>query len=173
MLDGKRICIFIEDGFEDLQVIEPLRAMKDLGAKVLLVNHGLQPAYKGKRGDTIVKADMSVDEVEADDFDAIIIPGGAVADRMCLNERVIDLLKKANEAGKVIAAISEGSQLLVSADMVRGRRLTSLPSMASGLRDAGANWINEPVVTDGNLITACRPADVPRFNRAVMEALTD
>src|SRR4030042_1501786 len=143
MLDGKRICILIEDGFEDLQVIEPLRAMRDVGAKVLLVNHGLQPACKGKRGDTIVKADMSVDEVDANDFDAIIIPGGAVADKMRLSERVIDLLKQANDVGKVIAAISEGSQLLVSADMVRGRRLSSLPSMASDLRDAGADWINE------------------------------
>jgi protease I len=173
MIDGKCICILIEEGFEDIEVVEPLRVLKDFGAKVLLINLVSGPTYRGKRGNAMVKIDFCADEVKAGDFDAIIIPGGTVADKMHLNNKIINLLKEANDAGKVIAAISEGPQLLIWADIAQGRCLTSLPSISADLKNAGADWVDEPVVKDGNLITARRPADVPRFNRAIIDMLSE
>lgn len=173
MIDGKCICILIEEGFEDIEVVEPLRVLKEFGAKVLLINLVSRPTCKGTRGNAMVKIDFCADEVKASDFDAIIIPGGTVDDKMRLNNNIIDLLKEANNAGKVLAAISEGSQLLIWADIAQDRRLTSLPSISADLKNAGADWVDKPVVKDGNLITARRPADVPRFNRAIIDMLSD
>ncbi len=172
MLDGKRIAVLAEEGFEDSELVEPVRAMKDAEARVVIVGSGSKETYRGKRGGATVKVDATADKVEARDFDAIIIPGGYAPDRMRLHQPMIDLVKRAFDLGKVIAAICHGPQLLISADVVRGRRVTSWPSVAVDLRNAGAKWVDEAVVQDGNLITARRPADLPRFNKAIMGALT-
>jgi protease I len=172
MLDGKRIAILAEEGFEDSELIEPLRAMKEAGARVVVVGSGSQESYRGKRGKATIKVDVTADKVKAEDFDAIIVPGGYAPDRMCLHQPMIDLVRKAHDLGKVIAAICHGPQLLISAEIIRGRRVTSWPSVAVDLRNAGANWVDEPLVQDGNLITSRKPADLPRFNKAIIEALT-
>ena len=173
MLDGKRIAILAEQDFEDSELIEPMRALKNAGAKVLIVGSGSQETYKGKRGSATVRVDAIADNVKAEDFDAIIVPGGYAPDKMRLHQPVIDLVRKAHDAGKVIAAICHGPQLLISADIVRRRRLTSWPSIAIDLKNAGANWVDAPVVQDRNLITSRKPADLPRFNKAIIEALRD
>lgn len=172
MLDGKRIAILAEDGFEDSELIEPLRAMKDAGARVVIVGSGSKENYQGKRGSATVKVDIAADKVSAKDFDAIIIPGGYAPDRMRLHQPMVDLAKEAFNSGKVVGAICHGPQLLISADILRGCRVTSWPSVAVDLRNAGAEWVDEPVVQDGNLITARKPADLPRFNRAIIDSLT-
>jgi len=172
MLDGKRIAILAEEGFEDSEVIEPMRAMKDAGARVVVVGSGSQESYRGKRGKATIKADVTADKVSAEDFDAIIVPGGYASDRMRLYQSMVDLIRKAHDLGKVVAAICHGPQLLISADIVRGRRVTSWPSVAVDLKNAGAEWIDEPLVQDGNLITSRKPADLPRFNKAIIEAMT-
>jgi deglycase len=171
MLAGKRIAILIEDGFEDSELVEPLRAMQNVGARVIVVGSGSHETYHGKRGKAKIKADINADKVNGQDFDAIIIPGGYAPDRMRLHQPMIDLVKKAFNSGKVVAAICHGPQLLISADIVKGRRITSWPSVAIDLKNAGANWVDEPVVQDGNLITARKPADLPRFNKVVIDAL--
>ena len=171
MLSGKRIAILVEEGFEDSELVEPLRAMQNAGARVLLVGSGSHETYYGKRGKAKIKADIIADKVNGQDFDAIIIPGGYAPDRMRLHQPMIDLVKKAFNSGKVVAAICHGPQLLISADIVKGRRITSWPSVAVDLKNAGANWVDEPVVQDGNLITARKPADIPRFNKVVIDAL--
>ena len=171
MLAGKRIAILAEEGFEDAELIEPLRAMKDAGARVVIVGSGSQKSYKGKRGATVT-VDTTAEKVNAQDFDAIIVPGGYAPDRMRLHQSMIDLVRKAYDAGKVIAGVCHGPQLLISADIVRGRRVTSWPSVAIDLKNAGSIWVDEPVVQDGNLITSRKPADLPRFNKAIIEALT-
>jgi len=171
MLEGKRIIILAEEGFEDVELIEPLRAMKNEGAKVTIVGSGLKETYRGKKVTATVRADASAEMIKVEDFDAVIVPGGYAPDKMRLHQSMIDLVRKANEANKVIAAICHGPQLLISADIVRGRRLTSWPSIAVDLKNAGAEWIDLPVVRDGNIITSRRPADVPRFNKAIIEAL--
>jgi protease I len=173
MLDGKRIAILAEEDFEDSELIEPLRSMKKVGAKVVIVGSGSRESYQGKRGNTTVPVDTTADKVKAEDFDAIIVPGGYAPDKMRLHQSMVELVRKAHDLGKVVAAICHGPQLLISADIVRGRRVTSWPSVAIDLRNAGADWVDASVVQDGNLITSRKPADLPRFNKAIIEALRD
>jgi protease I len=170
-LKGKIVAILAEQDFEDSELTEPLKAMKEAGAQVFVVGSGSQTSYKGKRGKASIKVDIDADKVRAEDFDAIIIPGGYAPDKMRLHQPMIDLVKRAHDLGKVIAAICHGPQLLISADVVRGRRVTSWPSVAIDLKNAGANWVDEPVVRDGNIITSRKPSDLPVFNRAVIQAL--
>jgi protease I len=170
-LKGKRVAILAEQDFEDVELTEPLKAMKDAGAQIFIVGSGSQASYQGKRGKATIKVDIDADKVRADDFDAIIIPGGYAPDKMRLHQPMIDLVKKAHDLGKVIAAVCHGPQLLISADIVRGRRLTSWPSVAIDLKNAGAIWVDEPLVKDGNIITSRRPADLPVFNNAIIHAL--
>ena len=172
MLEGKRIAILAEEDFEDSELIEPLKSMKNAGAKVVIVGSGSKESYQGKRGNTTVRVDATADKVKAEDFDAIIVPGGYAPDKMRLHQPMVGLVKKAHDLGKVVAAVCHGPQLLISDDIVRGRRVTSWPSVAIDLRNAGAEWVDEPVVRDGNLITSRKPADLPRFDKAIIEALT-
>jgi protease I len=173
MLDGKRIAILVEEDFEDSELIEPMRAMKNASAKVLIVGSGSKETYRGKRGSVTVIVDATADKVKAEDFDAIIVPGGYAADRMRLHQSMVELVRKAYELGKVVAAICHGPQLLISAEIVRGHRVTSWPSLVVDLRNAGADWVDAPVAQDGNIITSRKPADLPRFNKAIIEALRD
>lgn len=171
MLEGKRIAILAEEDFEDSELMQPLRAMKDAGASVLIVGSGSKKSYRGKRGSAEVAVDSTADNVDAGQFDAIIIPGGYAPDKMRLHRPMIDLVRKAHAAGKIIAAICHGPQLLISAEIVKGRRVTSWPSVAVDLRNAGAIWVDQAVVRDGNIITSRKPADLPQFNEAIIEAV--
>jgi len=172
VLERKRIAILAEDDFEDSELTEPLKAMKNADARVVIVGSGSKETYQGKRGRARVKVDITADQARAEDFDAIIIPGGYAPDKMRLHQPMVDLVRKAHDLGKIIAAICHGPQLLISADVVRGRRVTSWPSVAIDLKNAGAEWVDEPVVQDGNLITSRKPADLPRFNKAITDALS-
>jgi protease I len=171
MLAGKRVAILAEEDFEDSELVEPLRAMRDAGAKVVIVGSGTKQIYKGKRGSATIRVDVTADKVKAEDFDAIIVPGGYAPDKMRLHQSMIHLVREAHDLGEVIAAVCHGPQLLISAGIVRGRRVTSWPSVTVDLQNAGANWVDEPVVQDGNLITSRKPGDLPRFNKAIIEAL--
>ena len=171
MLAGKRVAILVEEYFEDSELIEPLRAMKDAGARVVIVGSGSKKNYKGKRGSAEVEVDTTANKVEASQFDAIIIPGGYAPDKMRLHQSMVDLVRKAHDEGKIIGAVCHGPQLLISAGIVKGRRMTSWPSVAVNLRNAGAIWVNEPTVRDGNIITARKPVDLPKFNKAIIGAL--
>lgn len=171
MLTGKRIAILAEEDFEDSELIEPLRAMKDAGARVVIVGSGSKQSYRGKRGSASITVDTTADKVKAEDFDAVIIPGGYAPDKMRMHQPMVDLVRKAHEAGRIVAAVCHGPQLLISADIVKGRRVTSWPSVSIDLKNAGATWVDEPVVKDGNIITSRKPADLPKFNKAIIEAL--
>ncbi|HUT68854.1 MAG TPA: type 1 glutamine amidotransferase domain-containing protein [Dehalococcoidales bacterium] len=173
MLDGKKIAILAEDDFEDSELIEPLRSMKNAGARVVVVGSGSRDTYRGKRGNATIRVDTDADKVNAEDFDAVIVPGGGAPDKMRLHPSMVELVKKAHEHGKVIAAICHGPQLLISAGIVRGRRMTSWPSVAVDLQNAGAEWVDAPVVLDGNIITSRKPADLPRFNKMIIQVLQD
>jgi protease I len=173
MLDGKRIAILAEDDFEDSELIVPMWGMKNAGAEVLVVGSGSREIYEGKRGSVSIRADTTADKVRAEDFDAIIIPGGRAAAKMRQHPAMVDLVKRADEMGKLIAAVCHGPQLLVAAGIVKGRRLTSWPTVAKELKAASAEWVNQAVVESGNLITSRKPADLPKFNQAIIEALRD
>lgn len=171
MLDGQRVAILIEDGFEDSELTVPLKSMKGAGARVIVIGIELAKSYRSKSGKETITAEVAADSVKVEDLDAIIIPGGYAPDRMRLHQSMIDLVRKAYAAGKVIAAICHGPQLLISADVVKGHRLTSWPSIAVDIRNAGAEWIDESVVQDGNIITSRKPADIPMFNKAIIDAV--
>ena len=171
MLDGKRIAILVEDGFEDSELTVSLKSMKSVNVRVIIVGTDSVRSYRSKSGNRTITAEITADNVKAENLDAIIIPGGHAPDRMRLHKSMIDLVREAYFAGKVIAAICHGPQLLISADIVRGRRLTSWPSIAVDLRNAGADWVDEPVVQDGNIITSRKTADMPMFDKAIIDAV--
>jgi len=173
MIAGKRIAILAEQDFEDVELTEPLRELKAAGAAVTVVGSGTRKTYTGKRGAAEIRVDADADRVKADDFDAVVIPGGYAPDKMRLHPSMVDLVKRMHDSGKLVAAICHGPQLLISADLVRGRKVTSWPSVAVDLRNAGALWVDEPVVQDGNLITSRQPADLPEFDAAIIEALQE
>jgi protease I len=171
MLEGKRIAMLVEKDFEDAELIEPMRALHESGARVIIVGSRPGESYKGKKGTAEVTAETTADEVNVEDFDAVVVPGGYAPDKMRMHQSMIDLVRKAYEQGKVIAAICHGPQLLISADIIRGYRVTSWPSIEVDLRNAGAEWLNAPVVKDRNLITSRKPADLPRFNKTIIQTL--
>ena len=171
MPDGKRIAILVEEGFEDSELIESMKAMKNTDVRVLIVGSGSAETYTGKSGRVTVTVDTTAEKVNAETIDGIIVPGGYAPDRMRLHQPMVDLVKKAHDLDKIIAAICHGPQLLISAEILRGRRTTSWPSIAVDIRNAGAEWIDAPVVQDGNIITSRKPADLPRFNKAIIQAM--
>ncbi len=171
MLRGKKVAILIEQDFEDAEVTKPLKAMRDAGATVTVIGSGSQRSYWGKRRSINIPARTSAEMVKAEDFAAVIIPGGYAPDKMRMHQPMIDLVARAHELGKVVAAVCHGPQLLISAEIVKGKRLTSWPSIAIDLKNAGAQWVDEPVVRDGNLITSRKPADLPMFSEAIIKAL--
>jgi len=171
MLDGKRIAILVEEGFGDLELFESQRAMKAAEARVVLICADHTQIYQSKSGKRTITAEMTADKVRAEDFDAIIIPGGYAPDKMRFYPAAIDLVKKFHDLGRVVAAICHGPKLLILADIVRGRCLTSCLSIAIDLKNAGADWVDEPVVQDGNIITSRKAADLPVFDWTIIEAV--
>ena len=171
MLEGYRVGILVEQGFEDSELAETVRALSDSGAVVVIIGSGSSLSYRGLRGKLRVRADSAAEDVRVDQLDALVIPGGYAPDKMRLHQSMVDLVRRAHDAGKIVAAICHGPQLLISAEIVKGKRVTSWPSIAIDLANAGAAWIDEPVVQDRNVITAGIPADLPKFNKAVIEAL--
>lgn len=168
---GKRVAILVEDDFEDRELAGPLDALRAAGVQIVLVGPAAGAPYRGKRGDLTICADTSAGEIRMRDLDALIIPGGYAPDRMRLRHAMVDLVREAMAAGKLVAAICHGPQLLISADALRGRTLTCWPSIAIDVKNAGGLYVDRPVVEDGNLITSRKPDDVPQFSRAILRAL--
>ena len=171
MFNGKRVAIIVDNGFEDIELTEPEKAMNEANNRTVIIGSHEADKYTGKRGKASVVADISIDNADPDDYDALIIPGGYAPDRMRLNPRFAELVKKMYQRNKVIAAICHGPQLLISAGIVNGKRVTSWPSIKIDLINAGASWLNKKVVQDGNIITARRPSDLPYFNEAILKSL--
>ena len=128
--------------------------------------------YRGKRGEAVVKADIGAGAARIKDFDAVVIPGGHAPDKMRMRHAMVDLARDAMEAGKPVAAICHGPQVLISANVLRGRTLTCWPSIAIDVKNAGGLYVDRPVVEDGNLITSRKPDDVPVFGEAIIRALS-
>ena len=170
-LVGKRVAMLVEDEFEDRELTGPLEALRAAGATVLLVGPTAGAEYKGKRGLAVVKSDMAAGAARVQDFDAVVIPGGHAPDKMRMRHAMVDLARDAMEAGKPVAAICHGPQVLISANTLRGRTLTCWPSIAVDVKNAGGLYVDKPVVEDGNLITSRKPDDVPMFSDAIIKAL--
>ena len=171
-LSGKRVAILVEDEFEDRELTGPLDALTSVGATVTIVGPAAGAEYHGKRGEAVVKADLAAGAARIKDFDALVIPGGYAPDRMRMRHAMVDLVRDAVEAGKTVAAICHGPQLLISANALRGRTLTCWPSIAIDVKNAGGLYVDKPVVEDGPIITSRKPDDVPLFCEAIVRALT-
>jgi protease I len=170
-LAGKRVAILVEDEFEDRELTGPLDALRAAGAAVTIVGPTRGASFRGKRGDATVTSDMAAGEARMRDFDALVIPGGHAPDKMRLRHAMVDLARDAMEAGKPVAAICHGPQLLISANALRGRTLTCWPSIAIDVKNAGGLYVDKPVVEDGNLITSRKPDDVRVFSDAIVRAV--
>jgi protease I len=168
---NKKMVILIEKDFEDVEVSEPVREFRNAGIQITFAGTESGKIYTGKKNLVNIRADTTPDQIHAKDYDLIFIPGGYAPDKMRLNQSMVNLVKKFHDAGKIIAAICHGPQLLISADLVRGIKMTSWPSVAIDLRNAGADYIDESVVVDGQYITSRKPEDVSYFTKAVIKEL--
>jgi protease I len=168
---AKRVAMLVEDEFEDRELTGPLETLRAAGVIVTIVGPAAGAEYRGKRGEALVKSDMAAGAAKIKDFDALIIPGGHAPDKMRMRHAMVDLARDAMEAGKPVAAICHGPQVLISANALRGRTLTCWPSIAIDVKNAGGLYVDKPVVEDGNLITSRKPDDVPVFTEALIRAL--
>lgn len=169
-LKGKKIAMFVEDIYEDLEFWYPYYRMKEEGAKVTIIG-SKKDAYTGKNGIT-VKANALIEEVKTDDYAALIIPGGYAPDHMRRTPAMVAFVKQMHLEGKVIAAICHAGWLLTSAGIVEGRKMTSFFSIKDDMVNAGAEWVDEEVVRTDNLITSRQPGDLPAFCRTIIGALS-
>lgn len=175
-LPDSRVLIVATDGFEEWELFGPRQILQERGAEVVLASPKRDPIQATVHDDPgkTIKPDLTVDEALADDFDALILPGGVRnPDHLRTNLRVIQLIKDFAAQGKPIGAICHGPWLLVEADLLRGRTATSWPSIRTDLRNAGANVVDEAAVTDGNIVTSRNPQDVQEFTDAVIDLIED
>ena len=151
------------NGFEDSELMEPRRRLIEAGAKLTLASLDTDE-IEGDKGEARIKPDLAIDQVDAGDYDALLLPGGTKnPDHLRTNAKVVATVREFAEAGKPVAAICHGPWLLVEADVVRGRRVTSWPSIRTDLRNAGAEVVDEEAVTDANIVTSRKPEDIPAF----------
>ena len=171
-LSGKEIIIFAENLYEELELWYPYYRMIEEGANVKIVGTNADPhyKYKGKNGYPVV-SDLTIKDVDIDKIDAILIPGGFAPDYLRRNEMIVNLVKNAYNKGKIIGAICHGPSVLISANIVRGKKITSYFAIKQDVINAGATYLDQKVVRDGNLITSRKPDDLPDYCKEIINAL--
>jgi len=175
-LNDARVLMIATDGFENDELFKPRQALLDAGATVTLASITTDPIQGekgGEKADTITP-DLVLADVDTEEFDALVIPGGVGnPDKMRLQDRAIQIVEEFIEDDKIVAAICHGPWLLVEADVVDGRKVTGWPSIRTDLENAGAEVVDQEVVVDGKLITSRKPDDIPAFNKAIVEMLAE
>lgn len=166
-LKGKRVAMLAEENYEDLELWYPVLRMREAGAVVQIVGTGSASTYASKHGYPAT-VNTAANEVSAADFDAVIVPGGFAPDRLRRYPAVLKLVREAHAQGKVVAAICHAGWVLISAGILRGKRATCVPAIKDDVVNAGAIYLDEEVVVDGNLVTSRTPADLPAFCRALI-----
>lgn len=171
-LDGRRVAILVANGFEQVEMTEPRKALEDAGARTELVSpekqevQGMNHAEKGAK----FKVEVALDSASPSNYDALLLPGGvANPDRLRMNPEAVKFVKAFFAAGKPVAAICHGPWMLVEADAVRGRAVTSWPSLQTDIRNAGGQWLDREVVRDQGIVTSRKPDDIPAFNREMIQ----
>ena len=166
----KKVLIIVENEFEDVELLYPFYRFQEAGYHVDVVGPKAKETYSGKHGIPIAST-KAPDDVDLEEYEAIIVPGGRAPDRMRIRSGLVQLVKEANEKGLVIASICHGPQLLIEADIVRGKRLTCYRSVATDVKNAGGKYLDEAVVVDGNLVTSRFPPDLPVWCRETLKLL--
>lgn len=170
-LSGKKVAVFVEQQYQELEVWYPYFRLKEAGAEAVFVGPEANTAYPSKCGYE-VRSEQGIEKVNVDSFDAVVLPGGYAPDYMRRNENMVAFVREMHEAGKPVAAICHAGWMLVSANILSGKRATSVAAIKDDMKHAGAEWVDEECVKDGNLITARKPDDLPAFTRTLIQALT-
>ncbi|MBD2260226.1 type 1 glutamine amidotransferase domain-containing protein [Pseudanabaena sp. FACHB-2040] len=175
-LSNKRVAILATDGVEQVELTQPKQALEEAGAQTAIIapkSGTIQGWNHYDKGDEI-PVDLTLDSANPEDYDALILPGGTVnPDQLRTQEKAVQFVKAFFQAGKPVAAICHGPWTLVEADVVRGRTMTSWPSLKTDLQNAGANWVDQEVVVDRGLVTSRNPQDIPAFNKKVIEEIAE
>ena len=175
-LIGKKVAILVADGFEESELLKPRAALEAAGALTLIVspNKGSVKSWTGQGFGQSLTVDLHVGKADAGDFDALLLPGGVInPDKLRIEPDAVKFVRAFFDAGKPVAAICHGPQLLIEAGVVDGRRLTSYASVKTDLINAGADWVDDEVVVDQGLVTSRKPSDIPAFNRKVIEEIAE
>jgi protease I len=169
-LQGKKVAVLIEEMFNTFEFWYPYYRLKEAGAEVVVIGTGSAEVYHGKPG-TEATPDVSVDQVSATDFDGVVIPGGYAPDLMRRSPKMVQFVRDLFDSGKMVSAICHAGWMLASAGILGGKNMTSFFAIKDDMVHAGAEWVDQEVVVDGNLITSRKPDDLPAFMKAVIGAL--
>jgi protease I len=175
-LTGKKVAILTENGFEEVELTSPKKALEDAGAEVEIVSpqKGKVKAWDKDHWSIELKVDRQLDDVKTDDYDALMLPGGVLnPDQLRMNSKAVEFAQQFLESGKPVAAICHGPQLLIETGLLDGRNMTSYPSLQTDIRNAGALWVDEEVVTDNGLVTSRSPKDLEAFNKKMIEEIRE
>lgn len=175
-LKGKKVAILLTDGFEQVEMTEPRKALEEAGAKCVLIapKAGEVQGFRHHDKQDRFRVDQTLDASSVSDFDAVLLPGGVInADALRVEKKAQQFVQEADRAGKPIAVICHGAWLLVSAGLAKGRTLTSWPTLQDDLRNAGAQWKDEEVIRDGNWVSSRKPDDLPAFNREITRLFSE
>ncbi|RIK68278.1 MAG: protease [Planctomycetota bacterium] len=169
-LSGRRVLVFVGDDYEDLELWYPKLRLEEAGAQVVVAGQAARHMYRGKHGYPC-ESDAAVRDVAAQEFDGVVVPGGWMPDKLRRDADVLALVRAFNEAGKMIASICHGAWINISAGVVKGVTMTSTPGIRDDLTNAGAMWVDKPVVVDRHHISSRRPPDLPQFGAAIVAYL--
>lgn len=175
-LNGKRVAILVEDGFEQVELTSPKQALEEAGAKTFIVSpkrdkvKGWEHTQWGQE----FPVDVAIEQANANEYDALLLPGGVMnPDKLRTNSQAVQFVRSFFEQQKPVAAICHGPWMLVEAGVVKGRKVTSYPSIQTDLKNAGANWVDQEVIVDQGLVTSRNPDDLPAFNRKLVEEVAE
>ncbi|MEH1825822.1 MAG: DJ-1/PfpI/YhbO family deglycase/protease [Nostoc sp.] len=167
----KKVAILIEQAVEDAEFTVPYNGLKQAGIEVVVLGSRMNEKYKGKRGKLSVQADGTTTEAIAAEYDAVVIPGGMAPDKMRRNPNTVSFVQEAIQQGKLVAAVCHGPQVLIESDLLKGKQVTGFIAIAKDIINAGANYLDQPLVVDGNLITSREPGDLAIFTTAILSRL--
>ena len=171
-LKGRKVAILADNGFEQVEMTEPRRALREAGAETHLISPQREQVkgWNHKEWGDAFPVDVQLDSARPENYDALLLPGGVMnPDRLRMNPAAVGFVKSFVTEGKPVAVICHGPWTLVEADVVRGRRITSWPSLQTDLRNAGAEWVDEPCVVDQGIVSSRKPDDLPAFNARMIE----
>ena len=171
-LKGKKIVAVVEDLYNDLEHWYPVYRMREEGAEVIIAGPEANKTYNGQSG-IPAQTDVAFSDIDAKDYDCILIPGGWAPDRLRRYPELIEFVRKMNDAKKPIGQICHAGWVLVSANILKGKKVTSTPAIKDDMRNAGADWVNEECVVDGNIVSSRRPDDMPVYAKAFADLVAE
>lgn len=171
-LKGKKIVAVVEDLYNDLEHWYPVYRMREEGAEVIIAGPEANKTYNGQSG-IPAQTDVAFSDIDAKDYDGILIPGGWAPDRLRRYPELLEFVRKMNDAKKTIGQICHAGWVLVSANILKGKKVTSTPAIKDDMRNAGADWVNEECVVDGNIVSSRRPDDMPVYAKAFADLVAE